>query len=93
MGDCEVEGCGRPHHSKGLCNFHRQRQRRGLPLEKEPRGEAGRPHAKLTADDVALMRQLRKDQGLTYRELARMFEIHVSNVGHVIQGKTWPGVE
>lgn len=30
---CTVPGCGRPHHSGGLCNPHYQRARRGAPLD------------------------------------------------------------
>lgn len=32
---CEVEGCGRKHNAKGLCNMHGDRLRRGLDLHHE----------------------------------------------------------
>jgi len=30
---CEVEGCGRPAYSGGLCQTHHRRRKLGLPLE------------------------------------------------------------
>lgn len=29
---CSVEECGRPHHSKGFCQLHSNRDRRGTPM-------------------------------------------------------------
>lgn len=30
---CSVDGCDRPHHANGLCTWHEQRRRAGLPLD------------------------------------------------------------
>lgn len=30
---CAVAGCARPNVARGLCNIHRKRQRRGIPLD------------------------------------------------------------
>lgn len=39
-----------------------------------------RPYRVLTNDDVEMIRQLREDYGLSYREIADKFEIAVSTV-------------
>ena len=31
--ECTVPGCGRPHKSKGYCHAHKERLRRGLPVD------------------------------------------------------------
>ena len=84
-------GDGR-HHSKGLCMLHRGRQRRGAPLDEPRHGGAGRPYAKLTADDVRRIRKLR-EQGMTYRRLSEMYGVSLVNVCHVVRRTTWQNVE
>ena len=31
--ECSIEGCGRPHHARGLCQIHYRRIRRGGAAE------------------------------------------------------------
>jgi hypothetical protein len=31
---CDMPGCGRPNIARGLCNAHRQRMKRGVPLDR-----------------------------------------------------------
>lgn len=33
---CSVDGCGRPHHSRGLCGMHYMRAKRGHPPSGNP---------------------------------------------------------
>ena len=45
---CEVDGCGRPHYAKGMCETHRQRQVRA------ERGAAPRPSTRRLPSDPSI---------------------------------------
>lgn len=49
--------------------------------------------AKLTADDVRLMRRLRVDEGWSQRELARAFGVCRITVHRVLTRKSWAHVD
>jgi hypothetical protein len=54
---CDIDGCGRPHHSNGLCVPHwTRRQDYGDPLAgpplRKPRSDAGRPRGHYSGDKV-----------------------------------------
>lgn len=40
---CSIEGCERNHFTKGLCNTHDGRQRRGIPLDRPITKRGGNP--------------------------------------------------
>ena len=74
------KNCGKRVVKQGLC-YRCLRESEGLPDRRR----------KLTDEDVELMRQLRADMGHTYRELAEMFGVSISNVSHVIKGRSRTG--
>ena len=63
-------------------------QRIGLN-EKNYRVGESHVHAVLTWDDVDLIRDLREDYGLTYRELAEKFEVSIWTIRDVVKYITW----
>lgn len=52
-----------------------------------PSGEKCK-HAKLTIDDVLMIRNCRKI-GLSYNQIARAFKVRKGNIIHICKGKTW----
>lgn len=48
--------------------------------------------AKLTTDDVLLLRKLRVERGLSFPALAKQFGVSVSTVYNAYVAKTWKGV-
>ena len=50
------------------------------------------PNSKLNPERVQMIRQLRKFGGLTYKEIAAAFGVHLSIIHDVVTGKTWKHV-
>lgn len=102
MGDCNVDGCDGEHiarrechfgdgahRAKGFCSRHYFRQLRGIPLELERR----KGFAKLTVDDVRLMRHMRNDDGEPLRVIAARFGVSMCAVSKACRGDSWADVD
>lgn len=77
--ECVAVGCAKPRHAGGLCRQHYQRTR-----------TTGKPRAKLTDEQVAEIRRLKKQNPkLTTRKLGEMFGISHNNVAVILRGDTW----
>jgi hypothetical protein len=82
---CDNPACCNPshlfvgtNHENRLDSKRKGRTAKGLDF----------PQAVLSEDDVRLMRRIRKEQKLFYRELAAIFEIAPTTVQNVISGRT-----
>lgn len=50
------------------------------------------PNAKLSNEEIAALRNLRADKGLTHRELGERFGISHVQVGNILNGVWWSGI-
>ena len=55
---------------------------------RQRRGE-GCYNAKLTAEQVASIRKIRRESGLSYSKIGSMFGTSGCNVGQIVRGETW----
>lgn len=76
---CSVEGCGRTHHSQGLCTTHYSRLNRGYDLHAPIR----KPARKLTAEQIAIARSSR----LTHAALAEAYNVAPSTIFNARKGR------
>jgi hypothetical protein len=86
-----------PHTVRNVLNGHafphcqptgRTKMRQRGPLPGQGVGEQN-SNAKLTEEAVREIRRLRAAGGYTLGRLARMFGVHLSLIGYVVQGKIW----
>ncbi|MBB3606658.1 hypothetical protein FHT40_006349 [Mycolicibacterium sp. BK556] len=89
---CTIDGCGRPHRAHRLCqlHYHRLWSGRSVTTARTNVGE-GHPRAKLTADRVRAIRQLRAE-GWTLRRLAAQFGVSGHSVHAIVDRRTWRNV-
>lgn len=85
---CDNPSCVRPDHLfEGTT--------RDNILDMERKGRAYHPRgnnsgqAKLTESDVINIRKLYKQDGMTYKKLASMYQIGKTTISHIIKYRTW----
>jgi hypothetical protein len=50
------------------------------------------PWAKLNEDDIRAIRWYRRELGMTYNEIARIYGVVLQTIAHIYTGKTWTHV-
>lgn len=80
---CDVPLCVNPHHL--VCGTTLDNVADKVAKGRQPKGEAI-GMSKLTEEDV---RAIRLIHGMTHSEIARLYGIDASNVGMILQRKTW----
>lgn len=74
-------------------HLHPERAARGdrngsrIYRDRMPRGEDN-PSARLTSEAVSAIREYAR-QGYAYRHIATMFDVVESNIGHIVNRRTW----
>lgn len=66
---------------------HKQNMQDSVLLGRMARGER-QGASKLNSQDVIDIRAMRQ-KGVSLREIAEMYNVHVSNVGYIVNRKTW----
>lgn len=84
---CDNPGCCNPSHLFIGTHLENALDKIRKGRANAVRGEAN-PAAKLNAETVARIKQLRAD-GLKYRELAERFDVPMSTIGHIVTNRIW----
>lgn len=84
--NCHRPGCINPDHLRAGTQ-----QDNSTDMVKAGRSTFGERHhkAKLTREDVRMMRKMYAEGGVTHRELAKRYGVTRSVVSHMIRGLTW----
>jgi hypothetical protein len=87
---CDVRHCVRPDHL--FLGTPADNSADAAGKGRMTRGEQQKA-AKLTEEDVRVIRALRRDQGLTYKELAHRYRVSVPLIGYVVNRLYWKHVD